>query len=97
MLTGTTSGQERAMDSWVLRAAWSQPAITALASWIEPGKRPRHLSERQLRSAPRALYVFSRVNRSAKDIPMAESTNVKWITATIATICMFSKLRSPPK
>lgn len=32
MLTGTTSGQEGAMYSSVLQAAWSQPAITALAS-----------------------------------------------------------------
>lgn len=66
------------MDSSVLRGAWFQPAITALASLdVEPGKRARHPSERQLRLAPRALYAFSRVNRSAKDIPMAESTNVK--------------------
>ena len=32
MHTGTTSGQEGAMYSSVLQAAWSQPAITALAS-----------------------------------------------------------------
>ena len=30
--------------------------------------------------------VFSRVNRSANEMPMAESTKVKWMTATIVTI-----------
>jgi len=32
MLTGTASGQEAAMASSVLGAAWSQPATTALSS-----------------------------------------------------------------
>ncbi len=40
-------------------------------------------------------YTFSRVNLSANEIPIAESTKVKWMTATTATILMLSKLRSP--
>jgi hypothetical protein len=31
------------------------------------------------------MDAFSRVNRSANEIPMAESTKVKWMTATIVT------------
>jgi hypothetical protein len=38
---------------------------------------------------------LSRVSRSANEMPMAESTKVKWITAIIVTILMFSRLRSP--
>ena len=51
------------------------------------------------RGGPGCLYAaaLSRVNRSAKEIPMAESTKVKWMTATSVTICMLSKLRSPLK
>ncbi len=44
-----------------------------------------------------ALYACSRVNRSAKEMPMADRTKVKWITATTATIWMFSKLRPLPR
>lgn len=33
-----------------------------------------------------APQFFSLVSRSAKEMPIAESTNVKWITATMVTI-----------
>ena len=63
-----------------------EPVLDGLAVLLFFGRKARGLA------LPQCL---SRVSRSANEMPMAESTKVKWITATMVTTWMFSRVSSP--
>ena len=63
-----------------------EPVLDGLAVLLFDGRKARG------RALPQCL---SRVSRSANEMPMAESTKVKWITATMVTTWMFSRVSSP--
>lgn len=59
---------------------------------------PRVSRDRSAQTAAMVgAYACSRVSRSAKEMPIAESTKVKWITATMVTTLIFSSVNSPLK
>lgn len=63
-----------------------EPVLDGLAVLLFDGQKARGLA------LPQCL---SRVSRSANEMPMAESTKVKWITATKVTTWMLSSVISP--
>jgi len=85
----------RGVAVWVKSAGNPSPVRRGFSVAVPGGiSDGREAASRLRRGAP---YACSRVNRSAKEMPMAERTKVKWITATTATIWMFSKLRPLPR